>query len=359
MPQRFGTGWNAETILSMYSKGKYFFNNIVQRSLVWEPERKSNLIHSMIDDYPIPPFYTRQIDNGTSRPDYDYLDGKQRVHAIVEFMEDKLVLKGCPLAHDPETDETVDINGLTYSQLSEEMKKKVRNYSFNVQYFTNLSDEEVRLMFNKLNSGKPLTAKERNIANCVDISSLSEIAKHQLFEETYSERDKDKRKQIPILVKMYMMLNKKPADISFISKSFNESIVSIQTTEEERKELVAVLDKFYAVYLLFDDTQKVAAKKMMVETHFVSLVPFFKRAIDENIPDELVRDFIVSHFNGKLVMTERYRNASHSSSAQTSNIIIRNEELEVAWNNFFAKDEADLVPVQEEEESGEAEAVEE
>ena len=50
--------WNANQIAKMVNNGKVTFDNVVQRSYVWEPTRRSKLITSMIIGFPIPPWYS-------------------------------------------------------------------------------------------------------------------------------------------------------------------------------------------------------------------------------------------------------------------------------------------------------------
>ena len=66
--------WTIKQIARMNELGKFRFDNVYQRSLVWEKMRKSGLIHSLIEGYPVPPLYARRVDGKT----YDFLDGKQR-----------------------------------------------------------------------------------------------------------------------------------------------------------------------------------------------------------------------------------------------------------------------------------------
>lgn len=52
-------------ICKLVQKGEIRFDNAVQRGLVWDVERKSLLIHSMLSGYPILPFYaTREASYG-------------------------------------------------------------------------------------------------------------------------------------------------------------------------------------------------------------------------------------------------------------------------------------------------------
>ena len=52
--------WTCKQIVKMMEKETISFNNVVQRSFVWERHRMSELIWSIIMGYPIPPVYAER-----------------------------------------------------------------------------------------------------------------------------------------------------------------------------------------------------------------------------------------------------------------------------------------------------------
>ena len=56
--QRFNINWTAKALVNQMEKGKVNYDNAVQRSLVWDVDKKSLLIHSMIYGYAIPAMYS-------------------------------------------------------------------------------------------------------------------------------------------------------------------------------------------------------------------------------------------------------------------------------------------------------------
>ena len=81
--------WTVRKVVSNYKNGITVFDNAVQRGLVWDIERKSRLIRSTILNRPIPPIYASKHEEI-----YSNLDGKQRSHTYVEFLDDEFVLEG-------------------------------------------------------------------------------------------------------------------------------------------------------------------------------------------------------------------------------------------------------------------------
>lgn len=52
--------WNCNQLTKMIKGAKISFDNVVQRSFVWDKKRKSDLIESLIIGYPIPPIYAKR-----------------------------------------------------------------------------------------------------------------------------------------------------------------------------------------------------------------------------------------------------------------------------------------------------------
>ncbi len=333
--------WSCKQIAKMAGNATFRFDNVIQRSYVWERSRKSELIHSIIEGYPIPPFYAKRVDGKT----YDFLDGKQRINALTGYINGEYALTGIA---DVTTDsgETIDINGKYFNDLPEDIQDRIKDYHLVVYYYEDITPDEIRILFRKLNNGKPLSTKERNIANCIDIATVSSIGEHELFAKILTEKALEKRTQLPIIMKVYMMLNNEIKDISFESKTFNQAMQTTKMTDEEIKEVNEVLDRYLEIYNYVSENlevkvAKIVRKKMASETHMVSLIPFIKRSIDENISVNLMADFMAEIFGNDVVVSSDYEEAARGGAAKSMNIGIRNDEIDNAWEEFFASDEED------------------
>lgn len=340
--------WSAKQIAKMANNGTFTFDNIIQRSYVWEQSRKSELIHSMIEGYPIPPFYAKKVDGKV----YDFLDGKQRMDAIKGYINDEYQLKDVPnveVVNDTGETEVISIDGLKFSQLPEELQDAIKDYSLTIYYFENITDEQVRILFKKLNNGKPLSTKDRNIANCVDIKTLIEIGKHDVFRHILTEKSLTARKHLPMIMKIWEMLNKDIDDISFASKDFNETMKTIEIEEEERNEIVSVLDFFKNAYVYLANEFfglelhqiKLIRKRIGSETHFISLMPFVKKAMELGYDYKMLSKFFIEAFGKETIVSDEYTEACKSGSAKAANIKIRHEELQKVWNDFMKGGEND------------------
>lgn len=330
--------WSVKQFVKMYQNKTISVKNIVQRSFKWEKSRMSLLIHSLLSGYPVPPFYAKKGDNY-----YDLLDGKQRLMAMVMYLLDEYGLIGVPPV---EVDgEMVDINGKKFSELSEELQDIINAYSLTVYYFDGISDEEVRSLFKRLNNGKPLTSKEKAIANCTDIATLSDIGEHEFFSTAYTEKALEQRKQIPVIMKMHLMLIEDDyTTLSFLASDMEEAMEDITISDSEKVDLVRILDKALAVYNLLE--KKSVKSAFARETNLVSLTPFLRDAINMDINDGLVADFITDNFSSKVPVSEEYNGFLKSGGNHTSSIVGRHRELTKAWDEFFAIDAEDTEEVE-------------
>lgn len=335
--------WNSKQISKMIDNEKVTFDNVVQRGDVWETARRSYLIDSMITGYPVPPIYAKRGDEKI----YDILEGQQRLLTINKLLHDEFALTGLNdiVIIDEVTGEmkTYQLNGLRFSELPEEIQEIINTFNFTIYYFDDITPEEVREMFKRLNNGKPLSTKERNIANCEDIENIMEIGEHEIFHEMMNKKAYHAKKYVPIIVKMYLMIYEPLDEVSFEGKHFNPVIEKLRITEEEKKKLIDVFDLIEYVHdSIASDTDKASvkiAKKIYKETHLVSLIPFVKKAVEENLNADIFTDWIMKFFSSTdgASISDEYNLASQAGSAKNENIQKRHRALEKNFEEFFDK----------------------
>lgn len=335
--------WTNKQVAKMIEKETISFDNIVQRGEVWEVWRMSELIWSILMNYPIPPIYCERgvgsDDNKIKR--FDCLDGKQRCTTIYKFLNDKFALtqlKPIPYIDEEGNEQIIDVSGRKFSELDEELQDIIKDSTITVKYFDNLNQPKKAEMFRRLNQGKPLSTKTKTLASAKNIGSLLNIGSHRLFEEMLTDKSRANKNQAVLVVKAWTMLNRDVKDISFASKDFNPMIEEVEITTEEKAELVDVFDYVVNVYNeLKDNQEKDVAKKLYTETHFVSLIPYVKVAIDNGISEAMFGEFLINFFKteNNTDVYAQYMEASSGGVARNTSIVARHEALGQSYLEFF------------------------
>lgn len=351
--QKASIVWSAKQISSMVKNGKINFEHISQRSLVWERARKSNLIESMILSYPIPQVFAKRLvgeENKKGNSIYFVLDGKQRLSTVKEYLNDEFALTQLqPVTYfDDELNEevTLDITNKKFSELPDGLKDLLNTVTFSIVYFDNLTKEEEKIMFRKLNNGKALSTKSRTLASAKDIEILLDIGSHELFQKMLSDKARSNKNQAVIVAKALTMLNEQVEDISFASKDFNPAIESMEITDGEKLELVKVFDYIVGVHdELKDNHERDVAKKLYTETHLVSLIPYVKQSLENGISEAMVADWLINFFkteNNTDVYTN-YMDACSNGIARNASIVARHEALGKSYEEFFKENSENVL----------------
>jgi hypothetical protein len=133
-----------------------------QRRLVWDDQKRSLFIESLLLNVPIPPVFLYEWD--LSR--YEVMDGQQRLNAIIDFYTNRFPLRGL--------ERWAELNGSRYGDLPETLKRGLDRRRISVSVLLvggtdgGQSDQgEVRkLVFERLNTGgQHLNAQE--LRNCL------------------------------------------------------------------------------------------------------------------------------------------------------------------------------------------------
>jgi hypothetical protein len=151
------------------NKGNISFKHKLQRPLgQWSLKYKSLLIHSLLIGIPINPIYVVDENNITFP-----LDGAQRVSTCVDYLNNKFALsKDTPnvtletIVNGEKVVQTYELAKKRYEKLDPEVQETLMAASLTFCTMADYTDEEVREMFRRQNSSKPLTNKLLRICDC-------------------------------------------------------------------------------------------------------------------------------------------------------------------------------------------------
>lgn len=340
--EKSSISWSAKQLKNMIANGKIDFDHIIQRSYVWERKRKSALIESMILGYPIPPVFAKRVDDGTGKRGgniYSIMDGKQRLSTVAQYLNDEFALTELPsvtyMDEGLNTECETDISGMKYSELPEAIRDQLSSTIFSVTYFDNLTKDEERELFKRLNAGKPLSTKSRLLASCSDIEGLLDVGSHELFDDMLTDKAKDNKNQVTLVMKAWCMMNMPIEEVSFEGKDFNPLFETTSISDVERLKLDKVFGMIHDTHLtLVENKEKAVAKKLYTETHMISLVPFFEKALEVGIEVNTMADWLIDFFGSR---NEQYDIAAGNGSAKNSNIMVRNTVLAESFEQFFSE----------------------
>ena len=273
--------WPASKIETEIKEGRVNFDFALQRSFIWEKDvhRKSLLIHSLIEDYPIPPLHLAQRD----QRNYDGLDGKQRTSTITTFFDDKWKL-GSDFTVTDDTGKEYDFSGMKFSELPEWARNRIKNYTFQIIFLQDLTEEQLHEMFYRLNNGKPLTGIELMRARAQSLVKFQQIAKHDFITSTTSPHGKkifaDEMLVMQIWAAMYALDGNK--QLSFETKTFRPFISKAIVTPIEIKEICEILTIVENIYNSLATTSKREKRmqtKLKTRIHLVCLCKCIKEAL--------------------------------------------------------------------------------
>ena len=330
--------WPLRQIKTMIEKGNISFDVYFQRNDVWNINQRSKLIQTILEGYPIPPVYSNK---DTARKVYELMDGRQRTTTITMFLNNEFALKNVSFYEDGVF---YDLNGYKYEDLSEEFQNRIRDYSLTVYYYDDLTEEEELEMFDRLNSGTVLTSYQKARATCPALKDITALAKHDIFQNSFSSSAINSMKNEHMVTKIYIMLNEgKPClDRRYVDKC----MATLVLETEDKTMITSVLDRMYEAYQIIknDNRDQVLnrkiCKRMTSIINMATIVPLTYQTINEDIPVEEYAEFLQTFFSnpGKgTSISEVYNQNCLSGAGHEAAIKIRLEEIKKEWELFNAK----------------------
>lgn len=318
---RFNIQWTAKTLTNQMNKGKVNFDNAVQRGLVWDNGKKSLLIHSMLYGYAIPAMYFTRDENGV----YDSLDGKQRSNAISGFLNGNYALATDFPAVTDDDGNTEDFSGMTFEQLPEWAQDRIKDYNLTIYYYEDMTEDEVREFFRRLNNGKPLSSIELTRVNTVSLKAFQELAGHDAIQAVVTEAGKKRFTDEMIAMQLYHIVTVENPD--FGTKSFREWAHNVQIDNEVMSGICSGLDAYKEFLDSLDKEDKQLAKTIKARTHFISAAYYCYEAIREGITQDEINTTMRDFFNGNPTTNEDYNKTVTSGSAKPVSVTMRRDVM--------------------------------
>ena len=355
--------WGVAQYIAMCKNGGITFSNIYQRSYVWDKERECNLLASLIEGYKLPALIASKH-TATDKRDknqYDLLNGKQRMTALLKIYDGEVTMEGVRrLVISPEefgvlrgyglTDEqlnelkydvneegedTIDINGFTYQELPEALRRLVEGRMIRIEYYDSLTKKEERQIIINANSAKGMSAIERTRIEMVSFETVLRLAKHPIFQEALSAAAFERYVNEDIVSKIWVtMFTEEP---SLETKVIRPLMREAEITEDQETKIVSVLDRIMALAAMIrEDSPKVAKQRILGRTHIVTMAPIIYRSIEENVGLNVMKQWLEYFYSGtaRASISDIYNDNATKNSAQKQSVFKRLEELRKSYEEY-------------------------
>lgn len=257
-------------------------------SNIWKKEQKQLLIDSIINGFDIPKLYFHFLPQNKNNTIYNYsvIDGKQRLEAILEFINDKFSLSDDFKYLDVEgSHKYLDISGKKFSEIESiepAIISRLLQYKLCVVFIDSDNPDTINETFIRLNSGINVnTAEKRNAIggelaremNLLYTSSEFFTKKIRLTNARYAHFD--------LALKLLMIeLGYEDLGRATVNKFVKENK---DFDNNCRVALESVKTKLSRIITHFSDNDKLLSKKSLIVTFF---------SIMNSIDDQHLRPFL-------------------------------------------------------------------
>lgn len=293
------------------TEGKLNKNISIQRKEVWDIEKKSNLVASLLLGVPVENLLWEEAE----KKSYNVLDGKQRTLTLCAFVADKFALS--PKIRIKEIDGT-ELPWLKFSQLPEALQTKIMEYELSISILRPLDAEERATVFFMRNQAVALSKMDLSLVmlgeDAMDV--FARLCDHDFIQEKIKLTAPARRKHDDLRVLLqYLILCQRP-DAGFSGTEimgFCDDIKSGKAAVNE-SEIYAVLDYLNAAF-----EEK---RKYLKLVHLPTVLLCAQKALEKETPSEEFATKIDAFFE-KLKPDGEYMAACKSGSAKRGNVQTR------------------------------------
>lgn len=196
---------------NQYKRGNISFSHKLQRPIgQWSPKMKSLLIHSLLAGFPVNPIYVVEEDNVIYT-----LDGSQRTSTCISYINNEFALsKDTPnitlsLKVDGEsTDKEFVIAGKKFKKLDSEVQEALMSCGLEFCTLSDYTEDEVKEMFRRQNSGKPLNGKLLRIVQESDRFGdlVYSLATHPFMSKIMTKSQRKNGTDRDVIIQTFMLI---------------------------------------------------------------------------------------------------------------------------------------------------------
>lgn len=293
------------------NRNKYKVDKTYQRPAdAWSNEDNQCLIDTILRGEPIPLFFMNYI---TKKDIYFIVDGQQRLNAIEKFYDNKLKLN--------KKFSGKKLHGKTFNgsdALDNSDKEKFLNYKISFFILEDYDDERIRLIFSRLQRGKPLQLGERlNACPGEIVDCMRDLASNKFLSKSIGV-PKNRYGIYPDAARMlfYEKYGAKVCGTNEIFKFFDE-FMDLTKKSKEYKNCQNILNYLEKCFPSNPGNYQYLSKHAWVFALY-TMVRDLKLIYSMQNKEKLIKKFIET-FHGK-VISETFRNSNQTYQKFYDNI---------------------------------------
>lgn len=280
-----------QTLANKVKRGNIILKHRLQRREgVWNKESKSLLIDSLLRGYIVNPIHT--ISEGGKQY---VIDGVQRLGTISDFLNDGFSLSKNLKSVEIE-DTTYEIAGLKFSKLEQSVKDAICDAQIQVYEITEYTDKDVREMFSRLNSGKPLNTTQKMTPNMSDYMSdaITDIVSHPFFEKVLTQAQfKSSVDQATALEVLMLCATNDDYEINSFSRKDKEKFIEYNNYKEMTDKVDLIKQALDKLDENFDDDVKIPKTSLSFIIYALCRVIKEKKGMTKAM--DAVKDFLANY----------------------------------------------------------------
>lgn len=267
------------------------FNPAYQRiSGLWSIQSKQLLIDSIFNKYDLPKFYVSYFfsKGNVLNPNeflYAIIDGKQRFHAIFEFLDNEFKTSNNFYIIDSPS---LELGNKTYNEIIyhyPELKKHFEEYILDIVLVETDEKERIEELFLRLNEGKHLTNAEKRYAvyGFLNDEIKGIVQTHRFFEQL---EFKDKRYDFYDLALKLFLIEQNERNPIALNKSNLDKIIDVE--RECTPKLMSEIDNFMNNLGRFSNLFEGTKGLLKIKTNIPVYYLFFSHDHKDNL-SQLIR----------------------------------------------------------------------
>lgn len=334
--------WPVKQFKRMFENSKLSFDYPIQRQGgQWDHLQQSLLIHSLADDYPVPPFYSiveKKLMGDKEVDVYFILDGKQRLTTVFDYINLQY-----PLHLETPNAEIMDdyyqLEGKYFNELDEVVQDQILSYSLLNYKMDDTNDLQIEDLFFRLNNGTPLTKQQKSKAKMGTAwaKEIKILVDHPLMQKAPFTALQIKKADHEIaLLQSMMLLDGKHELKSISSNDVFEYTKTFKQDEQNKTSIITTLS------MSMDYVNDAIEKKegiLLKKIHFPMILLTGLKALNNNINVfqfyDWMEEFKVS-LKGKGDFQTDYKEYSGAGSVKKEKTLGRIREMDKHFNNYFS-----------------------